>query len=61
MMCHTQNLGPYFEGQGHSMTLQQNLVRPIALLFEVGCRKYFTKMITVLRRPVARNIWVATL
>jgi len=49
MMCHTQNLGPYFEGQGHSMTLQQNLVRPIALLFEVGFRKYITKMITVLR------------
>jgi len=56
-----QNLGRYFEGQGHSMTLQQNRVRPITLLFEVGFRKYFTEMITILRRRVARNIWDATL
>ena len=34
--CHVQHLGPYLEGQGHSMTLQQNCVRPITLLFEVG-------------------------
>jgi len=35
MICHTQNLGCYLEGQGHSMTLQQNSVWPITLLFEV--------------------------
>jgi len=29
-------LGRYLEGQGHSMTLHQNRVRPITLLFEVG-------------------------
>jgi hypothetical protein len=28
--------GRYLEGQGHSMTLQQNRVWPITLLFEVG-------------------------
>jgi len=59
--CRVQHLGPYLEGQGHSMTLQQNRVRPITLLFEVGFQKYFTKMITILRRRVARNIWVAIL
>ena len=57
-----QNLGPYLKGQGQSMTLQQNRVRPITLLlvFEVGFQKYFTEMITILRRCVARKIWVAT-
>jgi len=60
-MCRTQHLGHYLEGQGQSMTLQQNRVRPITLLFEVGFWKYFTEMITILRRRVARNIWVATL
>ena len=34
--CRAQNLGPYLEGQGHSATLQQNRVRLITLLFEVG-------------------------
>jgi len=58
--CRAQHLGCYLEGQGHSMTLQQNRVRPITLLFEVGFRKYFTEMITILRRRVAYNIWVAT-
>jgi len=58
--CHAQHLGRYLEGQGHSMTLQQTRVRPITSLFEVGFRKYFTEMITILRR-VARNIWVNTL
>jgi len=43
------------------MTLQQNRVRPITLLFEVGFRKYFTEMITLLTRRVARNIWAASL
>jgi len=33
---HTQHLSRYLEGQGHSMTLKQNRVRPIFLLFEVG-------------------------
>ena len=36
-------------------------VRPITSLFEVGFRKYFTEMITILRRRVVRNIWVPTL
>jgi len=35
-MCHAQHLGRYLEGQGHSMTLQQNRFRPITLLFEVN-------------------------
>ena len=51
----------YLEGQGHSMTLQQNRFRPITLLFEVGIYKYFTVMNTILRLRVAHNIWVATL
>jgi len=59
--CHAQHLGRYFEGQGHSMTLQQKHVRPITLLFEVRFRNNFTKMITICRRHVARNIWVAIL
>jgi len=59
--CRAQHLGPYYEGQGHSATLQQNRVRPITLLFEVRFRKYFTETITILRRRAARNIWVATL
>jgi len=61
MTCRAQHLGRYLEGQGHSMTLQKNRVRPITLLFEVGFRQYFTEMITILRRRVARNIWVPTL
>jgi len=60
-MCHAQHLGRYLEGQGHSMTLQQNSVRPTTLLYEVGFYKYFTEMITILRQCVTRNIWVATL
>jgi len=56
-----QHLGRYLEGQGQSMTLQQNHVRPITLLFELGFQKYFTEMITILRRCVACNIWVASL
>jgi len=31
------------------------------LLFEVGFQNYFTEMTTMLRRRVARNIWVPTL
>ena len=60
-MCWVYYLGRYLEGQGHSMAMQQSRVRPITLLFEVEFRKYFTEMITILRRHVARNIWVATL
>jgi hypothetical protein len=56
-----QHLGRYLEGQGHSMTLQQNRVRPIASLFEVGFYNYFTEMITILRRRIARTILVAIL
>jgi len=33
---HAQNLSRYLDGQGQSMTLKQNRVRPITLLFEVG-------------------------
>jgi len=33
--CHEQHLGRYIEGQGHSMTLQQNRVWSITLLLEV--------------------------
>jgi len=50
-----------FHRNDHRMTLQQNRVRPITLLCEVGFYKYFTEMITILRRCVTRNIWVATL
>jgi hypothetical protein len=60
-MCCAQQLGRYLEGQGHSMTLQQNCVRPITLLFEVGFFNYFTEMITILRRRVAHSILVASL
>jgi hypothetical protein len=51
-----QHLGRYLEGQGHSMTLQQNRIQPITLLFEVVFYNYFTEMITILRRRVAHNI-----
>jgi hypothetical protein len=50
-------LGRYLEGQGHSMTLQQNRVRPITLLFEVGFYNYFTEMITILRQHVTQNFF----
>jgi hypothetical protein len=35
MTCGGHHLGRYLEGQGHSLTLQQNCVRPIILFFEV--------------------------
>jgi len=44
-----QDLGRYFECQGHSMILQQKRVRPITLLFEVAFYNYLTEMITILR------------
>jgi len=59
--CRKQHLGRYLEAQGHSMTLQQNLVRPINLFFEVPFQNYCKEMITMFRRRVASNIWVATL
>ena len=34
--CLVQHLGRYLKVQGHSMTLKQNRVRPITVLFEVG-------------------------
>ena len=55
------NLGRYFKGQGHSMTLQQNRVRPITSLFEVRLRNNFTEKNTVLTQRVVRNILVAVL
>jgi len=51
--CCPQHLGHFLEGQGHSIILQQNCVRPITLLLEVGFSKYVTEMITMLRRHVA--------
>jgi hypothetical protein len=35
-MCRAQHCGRYLEGQGYSMTLEQNRVRPITMLFETG-------------------------
>ena len=55
MTCRAQHLGRYLEGQGHSMTLQHNRVRSITLLLEVRFQKYFTEMITILRRRVAQH------
>jgi len=40
--CRVQHLDPYLEGEDHSMTLQQNRVRPITLSFEVLFKNYFT-------------------
>jgi len=44
MTCRKQYLGRYLEGQGHSMTLLQNRVWPITLLFEVGFYNFLTEM-----------------
>jgi hypothetical protein len=59
--CRAHHLGHYLKGQGHSMTLQQNRVRPITSLLEVRFNNYFTEMITILNRRVTCNIWVVTL
>jgi len=61
MTCFKQHLSRYLEGQGHSMTLQQNCVRPMTLLCEVVFYKYLTEMITIFGWHVSRNILVATL
>jgi len=37
--CRVQHLGRYLEGQGHSMTLQQNRVQSITSLFKVRFKK----------------------
>ena len=58
---HAQNMGRYFEGQCYCMTLNQNRVRSITSLFEVGFKNHFTEMITILRRRVATKIWVAAM
>jgi len=60
-MCRAQHLGRYLEAQGHSMTLQQNHVQPITLLFKVGFWKHFTQMITILRQHVVWKIWACYL
>jgi len=39
--CRVQNLGCYLEGQGHSMSLDQNRVRPITSLFGSQILKIF--------------------
>jgi len=49
MTCRAQHFGRYLEGQGHSMPLQQNRVRPKTWLFEVGFYNNFTEMVTILR------------
>jgi hypothetical protein len=53
--------GAYSPSVSPSVGRSQIPVRPITLLFEVRFYNYFTEMITILRRCVARNIWVATL
>ena len=40
--CRARYLGRYLKDQGHNMTLQQNRVRTIAWLFEVGFQNYST-------------------
>jgi len=50
--CRMQHLGCYLEGQGHSMTLQQNRVRPITLLFEVGYYNYFWQTTSLCLIPI---------
>ena len=51
-MCLAQHLGRYLEGQGHSMTLQQNQVRSITLLFEVGFYNYFWQTTSLCPIPI---------
>jgi len=42
-MFQAKHLGSYLEGQGHSMTLQQNDVKPITLFFEVDFKTILHK------------------
>ena len=39
--CYAQHLVCYLIGQGYSLTLKQNRVRPITSLFEVGLKNHF--------------------
>jgi hypothetical protein len=53
--CCMQHFGCYLEGQGYSTTWQENRVRPITSLFEVGFYNYFTEMINKLRQCVTHK------
>jgi len=44
-MCSAHHLSRYLEGQGHSMTLTKNRVRPIISLFERIYENYFDKLL----------------
>jgi len=50
--CRVQHLGCYREGQGHSMTLQQNRVWPKTLLFEVRVYNYFWQTTSLCPIPI---------
>ena len=64
-LCSTQNFGGAYSCRLVRPSVRQSArhirVRPITSLFEIGFRNYFTQMTTMLRRRVARNIWVPTL
>ena len=47
-----QHFGCYIEGQGNSMTLQQNHVWPKILLFEVGFYNYFWQTTSLYPIPI---------
>jgi len=50
--CRAQHLGSYLEGQGHSLTLQQDRVRSITLLFDVGFYNYFWQTTSLCPIPI---------
>ena len=68
-LCSPKNFGGAYSRRLVRPSVRQSVspsvrpirVRPITLLFEVGFQNYFTEMTTMLRRRVARNIWVPTL
>jgi len=39
--------GCYLKGQGHTITLQQNRIQPLTLLFEVGYYNHFWQITSV--------------
>jgi len=47
-----QHLGRYVEGQGHSMTLQQNRVCPKTLLFDFRVYNYFWQTTSLCPIPI---------
>ena len=51
MYC-AQQLGRYLEGQGHSMTFQQNSFRPITLWFEVRFYNFFWQTTSLCPIPI---------